>query len=454
MVLKLYNTLTRTEEEFKPLKDGVATMYSCGPTVYDYAHIGNWRTFVVNDLLRRTLQFNGLQVKHVMNITDVDDKTINGSKAAGIPLAEFTKKYEQIFLNDLATLNILPPTILTHATEFIPQMIALIQKLIDSGHAYKTSDGVYFKVSSFADYGKLSKQPIEATDRPDDESHDKQDRRDFALWKFETPEDNGNGWDTNFGRGRPGWHIECSAMSQDVLGETLDIHTGGSDLVFPHHENEIAQSESATGKTFANYWLHTAFLQVDGHKMSKSLNNFYTLKDLTTHNISPLAYRYWLLTGHYRSPVNFTWEALGGAQTALERLQRKVSSWSSDIHKATQVDENYKQKFLAAINNDLNLPQALAVVWEMLDDYNLEPNICRTTFLDFDKVLGLGLDKIKQPSESFEIPVEIIILRDQREEARKNKDWTKADQFRQEIEAKGFVIDDTSEGSIIKPDHV
>ena len=411
-------------------------MYSCGPTVYDYAHIGNWRTFIVNDLLRRTLQFNSFQVKHVMNITDVDDKTINGSKAAGIPLAELTKKYEQIFIDDLAALNILPPTTLTHATEFIPQMIALIQKLIDSGHAYQTSDGVYFKVSSFADYGKLSKQPIEATDRSDDESHDKQDRRDFALWKFQTPEDNGNAWDTNFGRGRPGWHIECSAMSQDVLGQTLDIHTGGSDLIFPHHENEIAQSESATNKTFANYWLHTAFLQVDGHKMSKSLNNFYTLKDLATHNISPLAYRYWLLTGHYRSPVNFTWEALEGAQTRLTRLKNNLASLPND----GKVDLDLREKILEKINDDLNFPQALAFI----------PDDNKTMWLEFDKIFGLDLDKIESNKE-IEIPTEVTALLAEREQARQNKDWPRADQLRQEIEAKNFIIDDTDQGPRLKP---
>ena len=422
MVLKLYNTLTRSLENFTPLKANQVTMYSCGPTVYDYAHIGNWRTFIVNDLLRRTLEFNDYRVNHVMNITDVDDKTINGSKSANIPLPEFTKKYERIFLDDLVALNILPPTTLTHATEYIPQMIVLVQKLIDSGHAYKTNDGIYFKVASFSDYGKLSKQPI------DDDVE-----RDFALWKFETLKDNGNAWEAPFGKGRPGWHIECSVMAMESLGQTLDIHTGGADLIFPHHENEIAQSESVTNKTFANYWLHTAFLQVDEHKMSKSLNNFYTLKDLQGHDISPLAFRYWLLTGHYRSPVNFTWESLTAAQTRLARLKNNLALLPNN----GKVDQDLREKVLEKINDDLNFPQALALI----------PNNDKATWLEFDKVLGLGLTEV----QFLEIPAEVTALLAAREQARQEKDWPRADQLRQEIETKGFEIEDTDSGPRLKP---
>jgi cysteinyl-tRNA synthetase len=430
MVLKLYNTLTRTEEEFKPLHANQVTMYSCGPTVYDYAHIGNWRQMTTNDLLRRTLEFNDYKVKHVMNITDVDDKTINGSQKAGLALSEFTKKYEMIFLKDLASLNILPPTTLTHATEFIPQMIELVQKLIDSGYAYKTSDGIYFQVASFPAYGNLSKQPIKQSEGHDDESHDKRDARDFALWKFQTPADGEVGWEASFGKGRPGWHIECSAMSLNTLGETLDIHTGATDLIFPHHENEIAQSESTTGKTFVNLWLHGGFLQVDGQKMSKSLNNFYTLKDLTEHNISPLAYRLWLLMAHYRSPINFTWEALTAAQTTLHRLEDKIRDLPDD----DEMDQNLREQFLALINNDLNLPQALA--------FALSSEANKATWLEFDKVLGLDLAKIMP----LEIPQELQNQLEQREEARNNKDWTGADEIRKAIEEKGFLIDDTDTG--------
>lgn len=425
MVLKLYNTLTRTEEEFKPLKAGEVSMYSCGPTVYDYAHIGNWRSFVVNDLLRRTLAENGYSINQVMNITDVDDKTINGSREAGLPLSNFTKKYEQIFLDDLASLNIVPPTTLTHATEFVPQMVELIDKLLKQNQAYVIAgDGVYFKVSSFPKYGELSKQII------DDDTG-----RDFALWKFETAADNGNAWEASFGRGRPGWHIECSAMSLNTLGETLDIHTGGSDLMFPHHENEIAQSESVTGTTFVRYWLHTAFLQVDGHKMSKSLNNFYTLQDLRERHISPLAYRYWLLTGHYRTPVNFTWEALAAAQTALHRLEDQIR----DLPDGGEVDQNLREQFLSLLNNDLNLPQALA--------FALSASANKATWLEFDKVLGLGLDKIK----ALEISTEIQALANRREQARQNKDWARADELRQEIENQGFEVADTDSGPRLKP---
>jgi cysteinyl-tRNA synthetase len=424
MVLKLYNTLSRQEEIFTPLVAPTVKIYSCGPTVYDYAHIGNWRAFIINDLLRRTLEFNQYQVNQVMNITDVDDKTINGSRGVGEALGDFTKKYERIFLDDLISLNILPPTNLVHATEFIPQMIESVQKLLDTGHAYKTADGVYFKITSFANYGDLSKQII-------DDNTD----RDFALWKFETPEDNGNAWDASFGRGRPGWHIECSTMILKTLGETIDLHTGGSDLMFPHHENEIAQSESLTGKILARYWLHVAFLQVDGHKMSKSLNNFYTLKDLADHNISPLAYRYWLLTAHYRSPINFTWEAVGAAQTALQRLENQIR----DLPDVGEVDQNLCEQFLTLLNNDLNLPQALA--------FALSSSANKATWLEFDKVLGLKLLEVRR----LTIPAEVQELANTREQARQNKNWPKADQLRQEIEAKGFEIEDTDNSPRLKP---
>ena len=434
MVLKLYNTLTRIVEEFKSLKDGVVTMYSCGPTVYDYAHLGNWRSFILADLLKRVLLYNNYTVKHVMNITDVDDKTIDGSRSTHVSLAAFTKKYERTFLNDLDSLNILPATILTHATEFIPQMTELIQRLIDSGHAYKTKDGVYFKVTSFPHYGQLSKQTI------DDNAE-----RDFALWKFETPEDGGNAWDASFGRGRPGWHIECSTMSMSELGEPFDLHTGGSDLMFPHHENEIAQSEAATGKVpFVHYWIHGAFLNIDSDKMSKSLANFYTLRDLAEHHISPLAYRYWLLTSHYRSPVNFTWEASGAAQTTLDKL---YDIWRNLGEEIGIVSDSYRFRFLEATNNDLNLPQAIALVWELVRDFNLSKADIKATLLEFDKVLGLNFAQLK----AIEIPAEVTARLAEREQARQAKDWSRADQLRQEIEAKGFVVDDTDSGPRLKP---
>ncbi|MEA1929424.1 MAG: cysteine--tRNA ligase [Patescibacteria group bacterium] len=444
--LYLFNTLSREKEKFKPLMPGQVGMYICGPTVYDYAHIGNWRSFLTSDLLRRTLEYNGYKVKQVMNITDVDDKTIAGSQKVNRPLPEFTKFYEEAFVKDLASLNIVPSTHLIRATEHLSEIIALITKLLEQEQAYKTSDGIYFSVAAFADYGKLSKRPIEVTDRQDDASHDKRDPRDFALWKFQTPEDGEIGWEAPFGKGRPGWHIECSAMSLKELGEQFDIHTGGSDLIFPHHENEIAQSEAATGKApLVRYWLHTAFLNIDQEKMSKSLSNFYTLRDLEERQFAPLAYRLWLLTAHYRSPASFSWQAMDGAQNAYQNLTKTYLDLGTE---SGQVNANYKSQFLAGINNDLNTPMALALVWKLLKDPTLSLADKRATLLDFDKVLGLNLIAVK-PIAQAKIPKEIIELADRREKARQDKDWTEADRLRQQIEEQGYAVEDGASGPIV-----
>lgn len=435
MALTLYNTLKRRKEEFTPLLQNTVGMYSCGPTVYDYPHIGNWRAFVTADILHRTLEYLGYQVKHVMNVTDVDDKTIAASQRSGKSLNEITKHYEQIFRDDLKLLNIVEPNVI-RATEHIPDMVALIEKLLAKDLAYATSDGVYFRVSHFPTYGQF--QRISSVEATEADGHDKADARDFALWKFSTPADGPVGWDTPFGRGRPGWHIECSAMSMEELGNTFDIHTGGIDLIFPHHENELAQSQALTGQPLANYWLHNEFIMVDGKKMSKSLGNFYTRENIQEKHVSPLAYRYWLLGGHYRSPLNFTWEAVTGAQTALEKLQRKLAT----LPAGGQILTAYQDKFLASISDDLNTPQALALAWELLATQE-NPADIKTTILDWDNVLGLQLDQAPAP---ITIPENIKKLAAERETARQNKDWTRADELRTQIQTQGYEVDDTENG--------
>lgn len=440
MVLKLYNTLTRAVEEFQPLNPaGPVTVYSCGPTVYNYAHIGNWRAFMTADWLRRSLEYNGLSVKQVMNITDVDDKTIAGAKAAGLALGDFTKKYEQIFLTDLDSLNIRRP-LLVRATEHVSEMIALIETLFKRGFAYAASDGVYFAVGQFPSYGRFRKAIRPETFEPEaSRTRDKRDPRDFALWKFHRPEDGSAKWEASFGVGRPGWHIECSAMSMRELGESFDIHMGGHDLMFPHHENELAQSEAASGKILARYWLHNDFVNVEGQKMSKSLGNVLTLSDLANRGLTPLAYRYWLMTAHYRTLVNFTWEAAQAAQTAFERVSEAIADLGEEVG---VVDSDYQKRFTDAVNNDLGLPQALALLHELLADQNLLPADKRATVLDFDRVLGLKLSDI----EGLTIPPKIQELVNQRAAARQNRDWSKADALRQEIEAAGYLVADTPAG--------
>ena len=319
MDIQLYNTLSKTKETFKPLKVGIVSMYHCGPTVYDTPHIGNYRTFVMNDVVRRVFEYNSYQVIQAMNVTDVDDKTIRRSREEGISLNALTRKYEKLFMEGITSLNILTPHHLIRATEHIPSMIELIQTLLDKKIAYTTSDGVYMSIEKVKDYGALAhlKKTDISKERIANDEYDKSNPHDFALWKFTTSDDVDNSWEAPFGKGRPGWHIECSAMAMKVLGETIDIHTGGNDLIFPHHTNEIAQSESATGKTFAHYWMHGAFMNVEEEKMAKSKGNFIKLESLHDQMISPIAYRYWLLTAHYRSPVNFTYAAVQAAQSAL-----------------------------------------------------------------------------------------------------------------------------------------
>lgn len=419
-------------------------MYSCGPTVYDTPHLGNYRTFVMSDLIRRVFEYNDHKVTQVMNLTDVDDKTIKRSRAEGVPLTTLTRKYEDLFFNGLNALNIIMPTHVIRATEHIQGMIDLVQVLLDKGVAYRADDGVYVSISKVKDYGALAhlKLSNEAKSRVANDEYDKDNARDFAVWKFKTEDDGDISWDSPFGVGRPGWHIECSAMAMELLGPTIDIHTGGADLVFPHHTNEIAQSESATGKKFVNYWVHGAFMDIAAEKMAKSKGNIVKLEDLEANSISPIAYRYWLLTAHYRSPVNFTYDAVRAAQNALNRLVEAVVAYP-DGGKAIQ---GYKDRFISHIDNDLDMPQAVALVWELLKDSKYSEADKKATILDFDKVFGLKLGD----SQTIEVTADVRSLVDAREEARKSKDWKKSDELRLQIEAKGFDVKDTPNGAALK----
>ncbi len=456
MSLHIHNTMSGQKEEFKPLEEKKVGIYSCGPTVYDTAHIGNLRTYVSNDLIRRIFEYNGFFVKHVMNLTDIDDKTIRRSQEKKISLEELTRHYETLFLADLHSMNILTPNRVLRATDHIKEMIEMISILLEKGIAYVTKDGVYYSIGLFKDYGKLAKLKIEATDssklqeRIANDEYEKENPRDFALWKFYTEADGDVFYDAPFGKGRPGWSIECSAMANWALGPSFDIHTGGTDLIFPHHTNEIAQSEAATGKHFVNYWMHCAFMNVNDDKMAKSKGNFMKLADLEDAGISPLAYRYWLLTSHYRSQVNFTIDAVKAAQTAfirfIETFIRLGEVTNEHIH-AHGDPRDYKAEFLAKINDDFNTPEALALTWELIKDHSVEAKEKIAMMLDFDRVFGLGLKAVMEMKneEKENIPAEITLLAEARKMARDNKEWDKADALRKEIEGRGFVIKDVGE---------
>lgn len=449
MSLVIFNTLTREKEEFKPITPNKVGLYTCGPTVYNYLHIGNWRAYVFADLLKRYLEYKNYEVKHVMNITDVEDKIIREVKAQNKDLKEFTNQYIEAFFTDRDSLNILPPDKYTKATEYIDEMVEIIKKLMEKGFAYKADDGsVYFDIRKDKEYGKLSHFKLSdlkenADNRLKKDEYEKENAEDFALWKAWTEEDGDVFWETELGKGRPGWHIECSAMSMKELGESFDIHTGGVDNIFPHHENEIAQSECSTGKPFAKYFMHNEHLLVDGQKMSKSLGNFYILHDLIDKGIDPIAFRMWLLSSNYSTRTNFTWEAVKASQTALLRVKDSFIDLEED--QSGVVNDSYKEQFIKSMDNNLDSAQALSLVFDILRDTKLSNSDKRATILDFDKVLGLGLDKIKKE----EAPEEIIKLVKEREEARKSKDFKRSDELRQEINSLGYEIKDTESGSKI-----
>jgi cysteinyl-tRNA synthetase len=445
MALKLYNSLTRKIEEFIPLEQGKVGLYTCGPTVYNYPHIGNYRAYVFTDMLKRYLVYRGYSVNHVMNITDVDDKTIRDSIAQDKTLKEFTEFYTEGFFTDRDSLNIIPPTTYTKATDYIGEMVAMVEQLLAKGYAYKTDDGsVYFDIKKDTGYGKLSHFNISdlkenAEGRLKKDEYDKENAQDFALWKAWDENDGDVFWETSLGKGRPGWHIECSAMSIKELGESFDIHTGGVDLIFPHHENEIAQSECATGKDFVKYWMHNEHLMVDGSKMSKSAGNFYTLRDLIEKGIDPVAFRMWLYTAHYRTKTNFTLDTVNGSGTAIKRFYDTYLSLGDETGVTS---ENYKNKLIEVMDEDLNTPQALALLWELVHDGNISNADKRATLFDFDKVFGFGLDNLKEEL----IPEDILNLSTKREEAKKSKDWTTSDMIRDEISSLGYKVEDTPAG--------
>lgn len=459
-IIHIFNTLTRQKEAFTPIETGKVRMYTCGPTVYDYAHIGNFRAFLFEDLLKRYLKFRGFQITHVMNLTDIDDKTIKGSQKQQTPLKQFTEFYIKAFFEDMETLNIEPADVYPRATQHIPEMVAIIKALIQKGIAYRGEDGsIYYAISKFPDYGKLSHikiQELKAGARVKQDEYAKEEAQDFALWKAYTIEDGDVFWETEFGKGRPGWHIECSAMSMKYLGETFDIHCGGVDNMFPHHENEIAQSEAATGKVFVHYWMHNEHLLVEGKKMAKRLGNFYTLRDLLLKGCDPLAIRYLLLSTHYRQQFNFTFEGLNAAKGAIERLANLLrrlqdANGNSGKEKLAQLFDTVQSCFGEAMDDDLNVSVALAALFDFAREINNlidnnalsreEAKKVTTLILDFDKVLGV-IPKAKEET----LPQEAQELIKKREEARKNKDWKTADQIRQQLKTMGITVEDTAQG--------
>ena len=469
MALKLFNTLSRSVQEFVPLDSSAKKvgMYCCGPTVYDFAHIGNWRTFVFADLVRRTLELNGYAVTHVMNITDVEDKIIKGVREKKTTLAKFTSQYENAFLDDLKTLGCREPHQTPRATEHITEIIALIEKLVARGIAYKASDGsVYFSIDKYrgcgCQYGQLLKlnfDELRTGERVSADEYEKESVADFALWKARVPDDGDVFWPSPFGEGRPGWHIECSAMSIKALGETFDLHLGGEDLKFPHHEDEIAQSEGATGKPFVKYWLHGAHLLVEGKKMSKSLGNYFTLRDLMAKGFNGREIRYLLLSSHYRETFNFTLEGLSGAKSALARIDECVSKLkeitAGKAPEQTSVTQgDLVSAFSSALADDLNMAAAWGEVFKWVTETNtriannsLSQNDAASALAAWEKVdsvLGIGT------KSEAEAPAEIVALAEERTAAKKARDFKRADAIRDELKAKGWLIEDTPKGIKLK----
>lgn len=439
-----------------PQKPNAVGLYSCGPTVYQYAHLGNFRSFLLADTLRRVLEYQGLAVKHVMNITDVghlvgdgdvgEDKVAQSAAAEGKTAWEIAAYYTDAFLEDLGRLHFLQPHVLPRATQHISEQIALIEALEAKGYAYVTQDGVYFDTAKLPNYGALAGQDLAAlaVGTRVEVNAEKRNPTDFALWK-RSPADAHRQmeWESPWGVGFPGWHIECSAMSVKYLGQPFDIHTGGEDHVFPHHTNEIAQTEAATGQPIAKYWLHGAFMMVDGRKMSKSLGNTFTVQDLIDHGHDPLAFRYLALTTHYRKPLNFTWDALRAAEQGVENLRGLVRALPAEAGSILEDDE---VAFCSALGDDLNTAQALGVLWEVLRSDRAD-EVKAAAVSRWDRVLGLGLvDELGRGNGSAEIPADIAALVADREAARQAGEYGRADELRTEIEARGFVVSDTSEG--------
>ena len=460
MPLQFYNTLKRKKEIFQPIEKGKVGLYTCGPTVYDYAHIGNFRTFMFEDLLKRWLLHLRYDVKHVMNITDVDDKTIKKAKQMKVSLSRITDKYTKYFMEDLTWLKMIPADIYPIATESIPKMISMIERLLDKGFAYREDDGsVYFNINSFPNYGKLTQINISAQrtgDRIMEDEYDKDAPQDFALWKGWKEEDGDVVWDAPWGRGRPGWHIECSAMSSESLGDHFDIHCGGVDNMFPHHENEIAQSQCATDQPFVNYWLHSEFLMVDGGKMSKSLGNFYRISALKELGFTAESIRYLLLAGHYRSKITFSIDKKHEGDKVVQRLSdfyTRLQKMNANESSAGSMPEAYS-KFRDRMNDDLDSPQALAVFFDWMKTVNgkIDKNVITDSELGeaweflvaFDSVFGFI------QNQDFEIPDKINLLLNKRQKARDEDNWIESDLIREQLKEKGWIVDDTTDGQNLK----
>ncbi|MBX7067322.1 MAG: cysteine--tRNA ligase [Parachlamydiales bacterium] len=464
-MLKLYNTESRQIEEILPADGRTIKMYTCGPTIYDFAHIGNFRTYVFEDLLRRAIQFFGFKIDQAMNLTDIDDKTLRGAIQKNIPLKHYTDPFKKAFFEDMEKLNIQKVEHNPEATAYIPEMIHMIETLMKKGFAYKSQNGsIYFSIQKFAKYGRLShlKLPelkVNASGENEADEYEKDNVADFVLWKIYDPERDGQiFWESPFGKGRPGWHIECSAMATKLLGHTIDIHCGGVDNMFPHHENEIAQSECCSGHLFVRHWVHVEHLLVDHKKMSKSLGNFYTLRDLLKKGYTGKEVRYLLLSTHYRTQLNFTFAGLDAARSSLQRIEDlvlRLRSISSE-RPGVGVLEQAKERFKEALAEDLNISAALAVLFDLVRELNtlcdsdrlgnLEALEALKLLADWDRVLGvLPLEK-----KSEEIPLELLQFLDRRESARREKNWRLSDEMRDAIHARGYLIEDTPQGARLK----
>lgn len=460
MSIKLYNTFSRNKEVFEPIENGIVKFYTCGPTVYNYAHVGNFRAYMFEDILRRTLKYYGYKVVQVMNLTDVDDKTIRDSRASKLSLNEFTLKYKKAFFEDLKNLKIEPAEFYPAATEHIPEMIKLIEILFAKGYAYKSDDNsIYFSIQKFKEYGQLAKIDMSnqrSGVRINSDEYEKDSVADFALWKAWSESDGDVSWESPWGKGRPGWHIECSAMSMKYLGETFDIHTGGIDNMFPHHEDEIAQSEAATGKKFVNYWLHCEHLLVNNEKMSKSLGNFYTLRDLISKGYSYAEIRWVLISAHYRKKLNFTFDSCLRARDTLKsfdlfftRLNDIIESGAVGESIKDKID-TYEKQFAEAMFDDLNISEALGALFSLQKDVNIlitsnslsskSAAMVIDTFKKFNNILSVF------KFEETAVPEEIKAFAEERLTARKNKDFSKSDELRNKIKELGWLIEDTQGG--------
>ena len=465
MAVKFFNTLSRKLESFKPIRSGEVSMYTCGPTVYDFAHIGNFRAYVCADVLKRYLKYCGFNVKHVMNITDVDDKTIRNSKLQKLKLKDYTDKFTDAFFEDLDRMNIVPADVFPRATETIPEMVEIISVLLDKGFAYKGDDGsIYYNVRKFDDYGKLAHinvDELKVGARVKQDEYEKEQAQDFALWKAWDESDGDVFWETKLGKGRPGWHIECSAMSMKFLAEQIDIHTGGIDLVFPHHQNEIAQSEAFSGKSpFVRYWFHNEYLQVEGKKMSKSLGNFYTLRDLLKKGYDPKAIRYLLLSTHYRTQLNFTFDSLDGADSAVRKINdfiislRNLDSDCVFNERIPKLCNKAKKEFEKGLDDDLNITVSLAAIFDFMREINV--------LISENKVSGDNRDDVLKLIDMFDsvlgiVDRDVLVLSDEvkalvadREKARVGKDWKNADLIRDKLLVLGIVVEDSLRGPVCK----